>query len=905
MHRSFDRPSSETCLAMTFLRTLLALPGLGMGSLAGNPALAIAMAAPLGLATAGAEAQLGRPIPTPVSAKDFEAMLRDAGLPESVRDVALPSHETYFARFREFESREVDPALDRGPDAPFDLVRTVDDARRDAERRKRLFARAAQLDGQLVDEVGGLLVADEALLLEKVRSALARRRAATAAPSGGFGARAETFDLRRTSAMAALEPARRSAIAATLDAYDAELTRLLERVATAALERPVRAAELREERGVGAPSDSDPAAGEAWFARMQEIQRDASEELVAARQRVRRLHRDVLGQLEATLGPAEVRALRAELVNGAYPLLFRKDAFAAAVAEANALRAKGRLDDAQWSAATAIIETHAIAERPLVEALMDLSDRTLASEGALPFGGGGNEFVERARDLRTDLEDLASRDAAALLAAIGASGPDPQVARQVDAPEGMPPGGSLVVGEAAVSIGVMGGDGEMVVLSGDELAEGLGGISFLGLSGGSSGVARPMGADELDALAGRLGFGKDDRPIFDEIVGRCAEARSAAEAAQPARGGGMLVGGGDGDVGSGGISISLSIGEDGQVVADSGGGGDPEKLAAAIESAEERMFDELRAAVASERVEAAEAARRARARVRLLVGERGAHAADLTSIADKAAIGDAARAAIAEELRAWDEASVGAIRAMRDELRELGSRRTALIEQASRPVEPPDVGLAGGGTAESGVATQAFQIDSEVAEELSAIERRASAAREKVGESNRRSLDALVDRLAGDPAAQKALRRSYLRAVNPAIYRIPRDLSGAFVKALAIEGLAPGGRTEVERLRDEWIESRETLCESFLAACEAEAKARATEAARDPGSGGPIAIDGFLSAEESMRERRRLRADLEQLEATIFRRLGDLLLVEVGVEKAKAIGELPAPRRSGMIQFGN
>jgi hypothetical protein len=55
-----------------------------------------------------------------------------------------------------------------------------------------------------------------------------------------------------------------------------------------------------------------------------------------------------------------------------------------------------------------------------------------------------------------------------------------------------------------------------------------------------------------------------------------------------------------------------------------------------------------------------------------------------------------------------------------------------------------------------------------------------------------------------------------------------------------------------------------------------------------------------------MRERKKLREDLEQLESTIFRKLQEAVVIEVGAEKAKDLGELPARKRPAMpmIEIG-
>ena len=51
------------------------------------------------------------------------------------------------------------------------------------------------------------------------------------------------------------------------------------------------------------------------------------------------------------------------------------------------------------------------------------------------------------------------------------------------------------------------------------------------------------------------------------------------------------------------------------------------------------------------------------------------------------------------------------------------------------------------------------------------------------------------------------------------------------------------------------------------------------------------------------RERKKLRDDLEQVEATLFRKLQEVLIVDLGAEKAQELGELPVKKRSSMPSF--
>ncbi|MEY5061836.1 MAG: hypothetical protein RIS45_1757, partial [Planctomycetota bacterium] len=210
-------------------------------------ALAAALAAPVALAPE-AHAQIGRQLPSPVSATQLEQMIRDAGLPETTKDVALPLHEAYFARFRDFEKRELDPLLSK-PSSTFDLMRSVDDAKKEADLRRRAFQRAASLDNQLADEIEGVLPAEDAWRTRMLKAALSRRRAAALGSNFGFAGKPLEFSLRSAPVFATLDPDTRRMTGLALEVYEAELTRQLERYADAALARIVKAAEIREESG--------------------------------------------------------------------------------------------------------------------------------------------------------------------------------------------------------------------------------------------------------------------------------------------------------------------------------------------------------------------------------------------------------------------------------------------------------------------------------------------------------------------------------------------------------------------------------------------------------------------------------------------------------------------------------
>jgi hypothetical protein len=843
-------------------------------------ALALALSAGLVPATE-AHAQLTAQLPTPVAASELESMLRAAGADDALLAIALPLHDEYFARFRAFEAQEVDDSL-RRTISPLDVAPSVDDAKRAADTRRRIFARAAQIDAALVDEIVSLLTPEDSAKAERVRGALARRRAIAAIPAFGFNRGAHAFDLRSAPTLTSLDAATRAAIAPVFATYDAELTQQLERLAEASFVRRVRAAEAREELGVSAspppPTDGDAAAnGDAmnsdWLRSIQEVQRRAGEDMTRIDAAIRKLHRETLAAIEPRVSPIVASALRAHLVREVYPALGLSGDFDAARKTAESLRASGTLDDARWASVESIIQAHEAELRPDLDKLLALSDASAGRGDDFMLAGMRTADDTRDRDdIRARANDVITRNAQSLRTALGL---DTRAQRDggSDRPANIAVGGATVTG--GVQIAVMGGDGETLALSAEDLVDS--GISLGGMfggTGGGGGIARPMSRDELDLLATKLGFTNETRAIFDAIIAQCAEERIAAERADRAAADAAQP-----QLPEGTMAMTLTIGADGGVTVGEAGPADPEKLAQIIDGAEERMFDGLKAAADPSKADAVEAARRARARTRLLMGERGAQAADIAAIVESASLDTAARALIADDVREWDESSLPAIRGMRNEVVRAMREREELIE-ASAQIEEIDEG---DGNIRMG---RAMRIEGETVENLQKLDAQIRDARAKLVERNRDTINTLVAKLESSPTAVRAIRRGFARVVETAAYRIPRDLEPFFARAFALDGLRPATRDAIEAIRAEWVESRESLCEAFATAREQERAETKDDTAR-----------GFASFGASVQARKRLTADLEQLENLTVRRIRDLLTIEFGAEKAATVGELK-PRRA-------
>jgi hypothetical protein len=877
------------------------------------PALALAsLLATLPLASTRASAQSTR-LPGPATAAQIEGYLGAAGLEGKARDQALLLHESYFERFRDFEDREVAPALEELR-RDFNMTVSVEDARRDAATRRRLLSRAAQIDNQFVDEFLSSLTGDEQIRGERLRGALARRRAAALLPQFGTGSRVIGHDLRSSPAFATLEPAVRDAIAPALDAYDADLTRLVERAGQAAIDRSIRAAELRELRPVGGTPpvvedgvEPDQAAVENWFRDMQLLQKEASQELVEAVARLRKLHRDTLLAIEPSLPSLAVFDLRAHLLSGAYPMILPRRPFGEVVAILRAKRDGGSMDDAAWASALDLVGAHESSMRGSLEALLAAADAVPERGDMMVFGndGGEVETPEAARLARAQevFLDADRRGADSLRTTLGLgegstqAGGRPPASIEINGAAidlgdllggvgGGIDGGPVEGGSVQVVVGVagMGGDGgEMIVLGGDELDDS--GMVFMGMGGPGGGprIPKPMSRETLDDVLAASGADAAMRPAFDALVEQLARERDEATKDL----GSAQTGLGDEP---GGMRFSITLADDGAVSPALSAQVAREAIAR-IEVSEEAFFDGVRAIAAGDRLDEVERARRVRARTRLVSGERGETAIDPVAVALVATIDEDDRAAALTALEGWDLSSVDALRGARRDLDALEDERTRLFEEATKTTSIEE-------GADGRQAASAISFDDGLGERMMDIDRRSKAVRDRIARANRDAIAAALDALGADTVAQRTLRRALHRELHPAVYARFGTLDATFAQArqlVADEALL----VVLDTLEEEWRESREVRCEEAVADLED----RAREASR-AGTEAPMA--DFASMQARMQERRRLRGDLVQLDAAIHRRVVDLVTGAVGAERAEDLPPAPGSRQGGrpMLRFG-
>lgn len=872
------------------------------------PALALsAFLATVPFGAPEAHAQAMR-LPGPVTAAQLERALTDAGLTGKARDQALLLHEAYFENFRAFEDREVVPSLDQRR-GDFDMARSSEDARKDASTRRRLLARAAQLDNGFVDELMASLTGDDQLRAEALRTALARRRSAALLPQMGPGSRIVSFDLRSAPVLATLEPAVRDAIRPALDAYDADLTRLVERAGQAALDRSVRAAELRETRAVaGTPpvvegdgAAPDQASVDTWFREMQALSREASQDLVDATARLRKLHRDTLASIEPSLPALAAFDLRAHLLSGAYPMTVSRRPFAAVVEALRAKRESGGLGGDAWTSALDLVAAHESSMRTPLEAMLAAAD-AVPDPGEMIFidGNDREETPEAARLARAKEAFLEAdaRGADALRATLGLEDGSKQAGRVPPSVEingasidlgqilgdavggGGDGGGFEVTGGVQIVVGAAGGgEGDMIVLGGDDL-EGSGMVFMGGPVRDGMRMPKPMTRGELDDLFTTSGSDAALRTAFDTLADEMARERADATeglVSEP-----MTL------EGEGSMSFTIAVGEEGAAFEPPS----PERIGEArarIDASEEAFFDGVKAIAAGDRLDEVERARRIRARARLATGERGAAALDPVAVALVAAIDDRARATALTALEGWDLASVDLLRGARRELDALNAEQAKLFEEAT--VETVEETADGATSVSRQVA-----FDGDLGARIEEVGSKSNAVRERVERANRDAVAGALAALDADPTAARTLRRAFQRGLHPSVYARFDSLRATFAKARELVTDAALA-TVLDSLEEEWRETREARCDEAVA----EIDARAAK----PAAG----VGGFDIADlqARTRESRRLRGDLTQIDSAIHRRIVDLVTGAVGADLAKTLPPAPGARGGArpMIQFGS
>ena len=489
----------------------------------------------IGCMSSSANAQQ-REVPPPVPSTEVISLLERAGLSNADAALAVAAHEVYFERYRDFERAEVDRWLRSREGSFAGMLQgggSAAEVEKDVTTRRRLIASAKQLDDQLASEIAAKLPAEKQQVADALRDALARRRASIVVRAFGGGFESRPFSLADFPDFATIAPEARAQVQPILAVYEQELTRLWDRALVLAIDRPLRIAELRANRGIAAPVMPAPAAeGEAapafdqaafeqYWRSLQDLRREASADADAARRKVKDFHRLTLAQLEAVLDANAARNVRRWMIREKYPLLHEKGTPEPLFAEAAELHDADKLDDAAWGSVEAERAAYDAEVHPIVDEVMKLSDADSNSGMIMFFEAGQQQSDKQAILERKSLVD--ARSVERMRAILGKPADEvtpPQVAQgglsfTID-------GGTIDLGEAlgeAVTASVMIGfgdrNGEMIIVSGDEFSGGS--FASMGYGGGDRRIAKAMSRADADALAKRLSISEAERVAFDAV----------------------------------------------------------------------------------------------------------------------------------------------------------------------------------------------------------------------------------------------------------------------------------------------------------------------------------------------------------------------------------------------------
>lgn len=864
---------------MRFLRSLRSVQS-RLASVTAVAALSI------GCMSSSANAQQ-REVPPPVPSTEVISLLERAGLSNADAALAVTAHEVYFERYRDFERAEVDRWLRSREGSFAGMLQgggSAAEVEKDVTTRRRLIASAKQLDDQLASEIAAKLPAEKQQVADALRDALARRRASIVVRAIGGGFESRPFSLADFPDFATIASEARAQVQPILAVYEQELTRLWDRALVLAIDRPLRIAELRANRGIAAPVMPAPAAeGEAapafdqavfeqYWRSLQDLRREASADADAARRKVKDFHRLTLAQLEAVLDANAARNVRRWMIREKYPLLHEKGTPEPLFAEAAELHDADKLDDAAWGSVEAERAAYDAEVHPIVDEVMKLSDADSNSGMIMFFEAGQQQSDKQAILERKSLVD--ARSVERMRAILGKPADEvtpPQVSQggmsfTID-------GGTIDLGEAlgeavtaSVMIGVGDGNGEMIIVSGDEFSGGS--FASMGYGGGDRRIAKAMSRADADALAKRLSISEAERVVFDAVFedyalnGKNIEASFSPKSDHSADD-------------SPQVMFGAMRAMQGQLA----------ELRGAIEAADASFFADL-GVVCPTAMEsgALAAAEHARARALATSGEApSAATADIAEAFIAAEVSAEGRASALESVTAWEQEASPQFTSRAHELDAIARQRMQLENEMQIEMTHSE---SAGGVSQSTTVTVAGDNE-KILDKMLTLEARQTALSVKAEKSN---LAALGNICAALPEVDGTkLRRAWQRLAYPRVYDAGSSAEGIFVKALALRELSAEQRAAIEVMKSEYNEAVEALAGEFIA--------RPAPARANLGDG-PEGLN-IVAMQTAERERKRLTADREELNQSAVRRLKETLGADLGAK----VGDLPVKKKRSPMQF--
>ncbi len=410
-------------------------------------ALLLALLAQLAFGPAAdAQGTMGQ-VPDPITSRDLDDYARRLALSAQQRGAIEQFHEAYKAQFAALRDNEIEKFLSgstsnagggRGPGGGGGGGRamgmlfgntdrkSIEDAQR---QLNSINERIKGLDNSLFDQIQGLLIDDQIVLLTGVRQTRERQRYRTGLSRvAGFSNPSTQVDLTELMANLTLSADEKTNASPIITTYETSLTSATKKLHDDAAESTVTMLDKLEKLGFTSDTMQDPNRRGEMFEAFRTVWGEITAKINERASEISGLNRRTERSLVAVLAAENSRKLRDNFFRRAYPEL-RVSSNTARAYEV-ALTFEDLTED-QRAAITAMHDQYLDSLDRLNEQLADEIDAQRKTRSGIDFGGGGrggpgggrggqgggenSDTMQKLRDQRSQLVDASRQQMEALL----------------------------------------------------------------------------------------------------------------------------------------------------------------------------------------------------------------------------------------------------------------------------------------------------------------------------------------------------------------------------------------------------------------------------------------------------------------------------------------------------------
>lgn len=473
--------------------------------------LAISVLAPVsGVHAQGTSGML----PDPISTRELDDYGRVMQLSQQQRQAIDPMHDQYLAQFDQLRESEIGDFLQNAQSLRRNMFSPtgVEDVKKATRDHKRIMARIASIDEQLLNQMQTVLSEQQLPSLSRVRLARERQRytsdATRFATSSNPGVRVDLSEIIASLSLSAEEHQLTDPQVVT---YEQQLTNALRQMHNTASGMYEKISEsIAAAGGMPAEGEQDPQRMRQMFETFRDAFETAQADVLVEATKVSTLNRNTFKAIAPQLSPDNRRDFQRRFERRGYASAFRGTG-----AGDRRLTAVKSLDDIPTETQQAIDQLRLNFEtrrNPISDQLMNLSEQQRAERGGqFRFGGNDDSPMREQLDTQRDrlrsleTETIAQLDTilgAGLVAALDGKGDEGQ-----DGESGPQTATFVVAGTS----GGTGGGGGVATLSGTVELESVGEAAT------DPYVPGPISRSDLEYYLTKLNADEDRRTIVDSI----------------------------------------------------------------------------------------------------------------------------------------------------------------------------------------------------------------------------------------------------------------------------------------------------------------------------------------------------------------------------------------------------